>query len=500
MEGDRAFCSMEKLAEELGMSTEHARAVVDILDGVSPYQVVTSGLGGDPRGRSVDCHAMALYLMTQHYETLQKRDAEMSSKTVEVWPVQPPGSPSGPLSPARSPGAFPTASAGSPTDKQFKVALEQSLTGFVDFIKAHVALLLALCTPTPGAPPERVSRAVVDRLSLVLQPLASVTAPDGASEQALALSDAVPCFAGGAADAPAADVCAWVRSSLALPPVARGEGPGALLGALAPAEDLCGAAKETVVRGEDACPSGSMRIVGCQDTTVYALAPMHYCLIYGCSNCTIVVGAVGRTVRLERCEDVKLVVACKRVSVCSSHNCTLFLGTNRPPYLLGDARGIQVAPYCTRYERLQAHMDAVRVASLVNLWDRPLSLARPRGLGVDSPRSARSPTARPSSWGDGSGHPHSAPPPATCLPPEQLMPFVIPFRGGPGRTGGGVPASLRGRGADDSLGGAAMGATAEPGPPPPPSSCCPSPTPTVPPSFTTSGTTANVPNGAGGSA
>lgn len=62
----------------------------------------------------------------------------------------------------------------------------------------------------------------------------------------------------------------------------------------------------------------------------------------------------------------------RSVTVSSCHNCTLFLGTNRPPYLLGDTRGIQVAPYCTRYERLHAHMDAVRVASLVNLWDQPL--------------------------------------------------------------------------------------------------------------------------------
>lgn len=47
---------------------------------------------------------------------------------------------------------------------------------------------------------------------------------------------------------------------------------------------------------------------------MYALAPMHYCMVYGCTNCTIVVGAVGRMIRLEKCEDVRLIVACKRIS------------------------------------------------------------------------------------------------------------------------------------------------------------------------------------------
>ena len=46
-----------------------------------------------------------------------------------------------------------------------------------------------------------------------------------------------------------------------LQPVVPRPDPGAQLQALAPAEDISGTVKETVVRGEDACPSGTLRIV-----------------------------------------------------------------------------------------------------------------------------------------------------------------------------------------------------------------------------------------------
>lgn len=38
-----------------------------------------------------------------------------------------------------------------------------------------------------------------------------------------------------------------------------------------------GVSKSTVVRGEDAFPSGSVRVTDCRDTTLYLLAPMQYC-------------------------------------------------------------------------------------------------------------------------------------------------------------------------------------------------------------------------------
>jgi TBCC domain-containing protein 1 len=55
----------------------------------------------------------------------------------------------------------------------------------------------------------------------------------------------------------------------------------------------------------------------------------------------VVVGAVGRVLRVERCERLQLVAAAVRILVSSCHDCVFYLGVNRPPLLLGDNRFLQ---------------------------------------------------------------------------------------------------------------------------------------------------------------
>ena len=60
-----------------------------------------------------------------------------------------------------------------------------------------------------------------------------------------------------------------------------GEGAGG-------AVDVQGVCKSTVVRGEDDFPDGLLRITDCHDCVVYALAPLQYATVAGCSDCTVV--------------------------------------------------------------------------------------------------------------------------------------------------------------------------------------------------------------------
>ena len=166
--------------------------------------------------------------------------------------------------------------------------------------------------------------------------------------------------------------------------------------------DVQGVCKSTVVRGEGGFPGGTLRVSDCHDTVVYALAPlqvggfrigqnldvrarniacrlvqyqkhnamaetlsgmgtdragvlmkawcrMQFASVFACSDCTVVIGAVGRMVRLERCERVQLICAAARIIVSSCHDCILHLAVNRAPLLIGDNRFLQVrhaVPYC----------------------------------------------------------------------------------------------------------------------------------------------------------
>lgn len=57
----------------------------------------------------------------------------------------------------------------------------------------------------------------------------------------------------------------------------------------------------------------------------------------------VMIGAVGRVLKVERCERVQLVSSAVRLSIASCHDCVFYLGVNRPPLLLGDNRFLQVS-------------------------------------------------------------------------------------------------------------------------------------------------------------
>ena len=109
--------------------------------------------------------------------------------------------------------------------------------------------------------------------------------------------------------------------------------------------DIQGVCKSTVAKGEDDFPDGVLGITDCHDSVIYALAPLQYASITCCTDCTVVVGAVGRMLRVERCERLHLIAACVRICISSCHDCVFYLGVNRPPLLLGDNRFVQVG--CT---------------------------------------------------------------------------------------------------------------------------------------------------------
>jgi hypothetical protein len=84
--------------------------------------------------------------------------------------------------------------------------------------------------------------------------------------------------------------------------------------------------------------------------------------------------------------------------------------------LLGDDL-IQLAPYNTYYERLEAHLHAARIRTAPNCWDTPLNLA----ASVTSVAPAASLSATLA----------AAPPAAAAklivslLPPERFLPFMV---------------------------------------------------------------------------
>jgi len=212
--------------------------------------------------------------------------------------------------------------------------------------------------------------------------------------------------------------------------------------------------RATALRGESdfVAGSNSIRVLDCHDAVVYCLAPLHYATISCCADCVVVLGAVGRAVRLERCERVQVIVAARTVTINTCHDCILYLGVNRPPVLLGDNRFVQFAPHNAGYDSLPEHMAKVGVQTEPNHWADAFQLvteSRSKHHHHAAPPLHGSP---PGSWSPplsgvwpmaaagGGGEQH---PPATVLPPDKLMPFLVPFTGGMGPLCGGAAARHR---------------------------------------------------------
>ncbi|KAL0772517.1 hypothetical protein Bca101_037668 [Brassica carinata] len=160
----------------------------------------------------------------------------------------------------------------------------------------------------------------------------------------------------------------------------------------------------------DACATPN-KVVNCHDSVIYLLAPLRYATVHGCSDTTIVLGAVGKALRVEHCERVHVIAAAKRVCIANCRECVFFLGVNQRPLIVGDNHKLQVAPYNTYYSHLGEHMSEVGLESTINKWDKPLA------LGAVDPHDSLS---HPAGVSDAQAES------AACVDPDQFVNFLIP--------------------------------------------------------------------------
>ncbi|KAL0756378.1 hypothetical protein Bca101_094046 [Brassica carinata] len=160
----------------------------------------------------------------------------------------------------------------------------------------------------------------------------------------------------------------------------------------------------------DACDAPN-KVVNCHDSVIYLLAPLRYATVHGCSDTTIVLGAVGKALRVEHCERVHVIAAAKRVCIANCRECVFFLGVNQRPLIVGDNHKLQVAPYNTYYSHLEEHMSEVGVEATINKWDKPLA------LGAVDPHDSLS---HPAGVADAQAES------AACVDPDQFINFLIP--------------------------------------------------------------------------
>ncbi|KAH9325971.1 hypothetical protein KI387_006149, partial [Taxus chinensis] len=172
-----------------------------------------------------------------------------------------------------------------------------------------------------------------------------------------------------------------------------------------------GVNKASVVKQSSDIEATSIKVLNCHDSVIYILAPLSYATVNGCSDATIVLGAVGKAIRVEHCERVNVIVAAMQAYISNCRECIFFLGVNKRPIISGNNHNLQVAPYNTFYSDLEIHLTQVRVDPRTNMWDKPLA------LGMLDPHDSLS---HPAGVSDGQAES------ASILHPDRFLNFAIP--------------------------------------------------------------------------
>ncbi|KAK3278470.1 hypothetical protein CYMTET_13592 [Cymbomonas tetramitiformis] len=463
---DQRLISPSTIASCLNIPEKHASIVVDTLNSILPPEL-TDDATAEQEG--VDVHLLSLFLFLQTYTrpgTHQRR------ATGEGWPDS-----HNAFSAIGTYGDVPS----SPTKASLSISAARHKGSHASddaaqlaYMLKHLETMLVLIKDGESfTGPLQASR--FDRLAMLLQ-----RAP-GAASSTGSLSLLVPLFQTGAGMASVSAVQDWLTrqmgaaplptrltvSGAAQPeqsssastrgldvviggsPASSNTSPGALplrrsQGKKRKACRRPGFSWERVEDGCSACSPISPQVLlegvrkqtgiaarvgdgqhaqrtrgGLPDAVLYFLAPMKHVAITGCMDCTIVLGAVGGVLKLELCERVNVVAAAQRTSIVTCRDSTLCLAASQRPLVLGDCRHVQLAPYNSHYDRLEAHLRVAGISPTRNHWDEPINMTRKPTTAEGSPSVTNSRSA-------GSEVPDKLA--VSLLPPEKFMPFMVPFR------------------------------------------------------------------------
>ncbi|XP_052884881.1 uncharacterized protein LOC108483646 isoform X2 [Gossypium arboreum] len=416
------------LAELLQISFDHSRLVLETLASVlhsEPDPLVTA-LPDDVDSIGADLRDLILFLYIQSYKRLLPRSHKDSAAVADVWPSM--SAFDGYLS-ALSPLQLVRSNS-----RRFMPSQADEEVHQLSYLQKHLANILSLLS-------EHVEGESEESLVLTMEGFEHlgflIQFGDKGSE-VVPLSQAAPFFANSDPDMPAAPVPVsqvhdWLLQTIASSlesitekvsakengspsgsdqDVAMADATPSSAKASLSARSPCfveGVSKSSYVKQASDLNSSSVKVINCHDSTIYILAPLRYAIIYGCSDATIVLGAVGKAVRVEHCERVHVIIAAKRVCIANCRECVFFLGVNQRPLFVGDNHKLQVAPYNTYYSQLEEHLTEVGIVSTINRWDEALSIS------VIDPHDSLSHPA-----GVSDAQPESA----TCLDPDQFTNFL----------------------------------------------------------------------------
>ncbi|CAI9301308.1 unnamed protein product [Lactuca saligna] len=420
------------LSETLQISPEHARLVFEIIASVHPFDSdpLVTAKPDEIDSVGVNVYDLIIFLYIQSYKRLLPRGHKDSAAIADVWP---------------STSAFDGFLSALTPLQLARSNVRRSMPSQADeeahqlsYLQKHLGNIISLLADSVEGQGEGEDSLVLTMENFEHLDFLIYFGEKGS--QKIPLSQNAPFFANSDPDMPAAPVHAsqvhdWIIQNISSAMehiservAAKENGPSSASDQDAMMADaygntmkassstksssfIEGISKQSYVKQPSELKSSFVKIINCHESVIYILAPLRYATIYGCSDATIVLGAVGKAVRIEHCERVHVISVAKRICIANCRECVFFLGVNQQPLIVGDNHKLQVAPYNTFYPELEEHMKEVGVESVPNRWNEPIA------LGLVDPHDSMSHPAGVSDCQTES---------ATCLETDQFTNFLIP--------------------------------------------------------------------------
>ncbi|KAL6958910.1 hypothetical protein U1Q18_040255 [Sarracenia purpurea var. burkii] len=418
------------ISETLQISPDHARLVLDTVATVlySDSDPLVVAKPSELESVGVDVYDLILFLYIQSYKRLLPRTHKDSAAVADVWPST--SAFDGYLT-ALSPLQLVRSNS-----RRFMPSHADEEAHQLSYLQKHLANILSLLADSVEGEGEESLVLTMEKF----EHLEFLVYFGEKGSERIPLSQAAPFFSNSDPDMPAAPVSVaevhdWLLQNIATAlehiserVSAKENGSSSASDQDVPMADACassmkastsargpslieGISKSSYLKQASDLKGSSVKVVNCHDCVIYILAPLRYATVYGCSDATIVLGAVGKAVRVEHCERVHVIAAAKRICIANCRECVFFLGVNQRPLIVGDNHKLQVAPYNTFYSQLEEHMKQVGIQATINRWDDPVA------LGVVDPHDSLS---HPAGVSDVQAES------ATRLDPDQFTIFLIP--------------------------------------------------------------------------
>lgn len=420
----------DTLARVLQIPIEHSRLIIEIISSVLHDEsdpLLEAGVLREIDEIGVNVFDLLIFLYIQSYKRLLPKGHRDSASVADVWPSTSAFdgflSALSPLQLVRS------------NNRRFIPSQADEEAHQLSYLQKHIGNILSLLADSPEGEGDESLVLSMDKF----EHLGFLMYFGEKGSAKIPLSQSTPFFANSDPDMPAAPVPAsqvldWLLQSISstqehisdrVSPKENGPsssdqdvqmadvGTTSLKPSTSPRGPsfIEGVSKSSCVKQASDLRGSSVKVVNCHESVIYILAPLRYATVYGCSDATIVIGAVGKAIRVEHCERVHLITAARRICIANCRECVFFLGVNQQPLIVGDNHKLQVAPYNTFYSQLEEHINQVGVDPKINRWDEPIA------LGVVDPHDSLS---HPAGVSDVQAES------ATRVDPDQFTDLVIP--------------------------------------------------------------------------